>query len=285
MGSFGKIVVGCDIRALAYAYKLNLPLIYTRPLEPFFLDRFSSTGGGKEILKSPDGGIPVGRLKAKEWQKYYFLLSLSGMVIYGDSVQSIFIEKKTLSVGRKNLRRKTLEFENLIIFDDYGVNGLPDMIDQVDRKNIIYDWVNVHNGHTHDYDIIQTNSDFVNSINFYTSNRGGNPNVRDIILVSYLTDDETKDFSYSGTMAKFKTLDVLKSHGIKGRRNGRNVKNPHKYKYYAIKLDPAHRRVVSRKKNIYKDTGNIQFNNDSIEEINRLVENHAGFLKKVAKIV
>ena len=155
MGSFGKIVVGCDIRALAYAYKLNLPLIYTRPLEPFFLDRFSSTGGGKEILKSPDGGIPVGRLKAKEWQKYYFLLSLSGMVIYGDSVQSIFIEKNTLSVGRKNLRRKTLEFENLIIFDDYGVNGLPDMIDQVDRKNIIYDWVNVHNGHTHDYDIIQ----------------------------------------------------------------------------------------------------------------------------------
>lgn len=285
MNQFDQVVVGCNIEALTYAYRLGLPLIYTRLLEPFFLERFAPSDNPEKMLKSTKGEVAVGPLKARAWQRYYFLMSLSGMILYGDSVQSLFIDNHILTVGRKNLSRSVLEFKNLIVFDDHGVNGLPKITRQENNKNIVYDWINVHNGHTHDYDIIYTDSDFVNSINFYTSNRGDNPNIKDIVLISHLTDQQVSEFSYSDTMARFKTLDILKQCGIRGRRNGRDVRNPQKYKYYAIKLDSAYRKVVSCKKNVYENTLNIQFNNDSIELINQLEENHTGFLKKVKNII
>ena len=51
----------------------------------------------------------------------------------------------------------------------------------------------------------------------------------------------------------------MKEAGIRGTRNGKDVDNPEKFKYYDIKLDVARREITSLRKNIYDDTDTITF--------------------------
>ena len=66
---------------------------------------------------------------------------------------------------------------------------------------------------------------------------------------------------------KYKVKKLMKESGIRGTRNGRDVDNPEKFKYYDIKLDIARREITHLHKNIYHDTDTIQFNNQPLEEI------------------
>ena len=99
-------------------------------------------------------------------------------------------------------------------------------------------------GMSHKFDVINTEDDFVKKIVFYRSLRiMGDRDVKDLVSVSYINKDDLQKHEYSEAYARLKTLALMKETGIRGRRNGRDTKNPEKYKYYAIKLENDRREL------------------------------------------
>lgn len=271
---YERLVVGGNLEAFSYAYKNNLPIISTRFESPFMYDYFQPSADlGLLNLTSPTqlrsalGTTTVGVPKAQVWQKLLFLLSISGKIIYGDSVRSLTVEGHKLFVSCEGVKRRELEFGQLIIFDDNGIVGLPAIKKQIKHKSIVYDWVNIVSGGKHEYDILEYDDDFVKTVHFYPSYRNCNTKQKDLVCVSHLTDDEVLDFSFSGTYVKFKLLDIMKGLGIRGARNGRDVNDPTKYKYYAVKLEPTSRSVVKRVRNEYEQDDRFVFPSTTAEDL------------------
>ena len=145
------------------------------------------------------------------------------------------------------------------LFDDEKISGL-----QPHKKSFakykVLDWVNVHSGMIHEYDFLNSSIDFVRDIHFYPSNRiDGRHDKKDLVAVSYLSEDQLKDFDFSDTVAKFKILKLMKQAGIRGARNGRDQLNPNKYKYYSLKARTTKREIMKGKMPKYENEENIIF--------------------------
>lgn len=283
-----KIVIGSSLQALMYAANNNLNVLFTTSEPPFEFDYLSPEFDGfgmrsdRDIsLKCEDKLVLVGQAKAQLWQKLMFSLSLSGRILFADLARSLTVDDNKLFVSCSGMPRKTINFEKLIIFDDRNIVGLPELLKQQKDTNIVYDWVNVTSGGRHEYDVLIRDEDFINQVYFYPSRRTNNTKLKDLVAISYLTDEQVADFSYSDTYVKFKLLDVFKELGIRGARNGRDVNNPEKYKYYAAKLEPASRIIKPRVLNTYEDDDRFEFNNQSFEEILEQKQHPKGYLKTV----
>jgi len=133
--------------------------------------------------------------------------------------------------------------------------------------------------------LLRYEDEFVNTVHFYPSDRNDNTKLKDLVCVSYLTDEQLVDFSYSDTYVKFKLLDLFKQLGIRGARNGRDVNRPGHYKYYAVKLEPSSRQVVKRIVNEYESDERLIFNNSSLSEIAEEPTVLEGYLKRVCDII
>jgi hypothetical protein len=58
----------------------------------------------------------------------------------------------------------------------------------------------------------------------------------------------------------------MKQIGIRGARNGRDMLDKTKFKYYAVKIENTKREIVEPR-NIYESTDNITFNYESLNDI------------------
>ena len=113
-------------------------------------------------------------------------------------------------------------FNKLVIFDDEKVSGLPRIKKETKGKNRVLDWVNVRSGCSHSVLHLHSDEDFVKEIIFYPTDRSDNRNLKDLVAISYLTDEEVNDFNFSDTMVKFKVTEMMKEAGIRGtQRSGR----------------------------------------------------------------
>ena len=114
---------------------------------------------------------------------------------------------------------------------------------------------------------LKDTTDFVNRVVFYPSSRvDGNHNFKDAVAISHITKELLNSFECSDINARFKTLYMMKEAGIRGARNGRDVKNKARYKYYSIKIENTDREIVEPPK-IYESSNNIIFNYDSFSDI------------------
>tara|TARA_R100000655_G_scaffold54032_1_gene92028 strand:+ start:1173 stop:2054 length:882 start_codon:yes stop_codon:yes gene_type:complete len=290
--NYEKIVIGGSLEAFTYAFKNNLPVLYTNASPPFLFDYLQPDADlsllnitSPSVLKSASGTLTFGPPKLQVWQKLMFLLSMSGKILFGDMIKSVRLEEDQLLINCGNSRKKIINFDQLIIFDDKGLSGLPLIKKRTKYKNIVYDWVNIVSGGSHEYDILNYSDDFINTVHFYPSDRNDNTKLKDLVSVSYLTDEQLEDFSYSDTYAKFKLLDLFKELGIRGARNGRDVKRPGKYKYYAVKLEPASRQVVGRVINEYEKDDRFIFNYQEFSEIWQETTALEGYLGRFSEII
>jgi hypothetical protein len=171
-----------------------------------------------------------------------------------------------------------IKFEELIIFSDDGVLGLPTPINIPQKKYKVYDWFDVRSGMKHPYDFIEDDTEFVKEILFYPTDRvDGNQVYKDAVSISYLTEKQITSFEYSDINARFKTLKMMKGVGIRGARNGRDMLDKTRYKYYAVRLENSHRELEMLHKSVYESTDVINFNNDSFNDIlnkNPIVESY-----------
>ena len=277
--SFDKdtIVVGGCIRALLYAFFHELPVVFTKPSPPFRFDTFPNCDASILGLEEKE------RTQLEVWERIVFLLGMSGNLPISGLHNKLRILDNTLTVTSGNTATK-FNFNKLVIFDDKQVKGLPRVKREEKEKNTVIDWVNVRSGCSHDIPYLVDNEGlFVNKIIFYPTERSDNKKNKDLVAISHLTDEQLQDFDFSDTMARFKILKMMKAAGIRGARNGRDVKNPEKYKYYAVKVEPAERVVVSNNKRFYEPDDRLEFKYETLEEILYAGEKPKGYLKKLCE--
>ena len=59
----------------------------------------------------------------------------------------------------------------------------------------------------------------------------------------------------------------MKHYGIRGTRNGRDSKNPEKYKYYAVRIEASTREAFPIGAARYKEDGNVIVDTRTVEEV------------------
>ncbi len=275
-----KIVVGGCVKALLYASLRELPVVFSRPAPPFRFDLFPANNLSKLGFE-----LDETTTSREVWERLMFLLGLSGLALTSGFESSLRVDGKTLVVssGSRSIR---YNFNKLVIFDDKEIKGLPRIAKEEKASSRVIDWVNVRSGCSHDFHRLEDDgSSFVREIIFYPSERSDNKNWKDLAAVSYLTDEQLNDFDYSDTMARFKIVDMMKKAGIRGARNGRDQLRPGKYKYYAVKVEPAERQVISRNVRYYEPDERFDFCYDSDRE-NYRNRNAAprGYISKLCEV-
>lgn len=259
------MVIGCSVGSLLFAYKNNLSVLYTRTTPPSKIE--------KNIFFE-DGEYTPHCL----WERLYYILSLSGNILFSNKIDNIRLEDKKLNIFTKRARKYIMEYETVYVFDDLNLHGIPDeLLTKQESMLEIRDWFDVKSGMKHEHTLLTTDSEFVNKIIFYQSDRiDGNHDLKDAVAISYLTKEQLDNYEYSDINARFKTKHIMKLAGIKGTRNGRDTKNKSLYKHYAIKLENRQREIIYKLKN-YKSTSRLVFKYESIDDIinNESVNSHA----------
>ena len=203
------------------------------------------------------------------WNKLYFLLSLSGLNLFGDKAHYLRINQNEISVTTLSSKVIKMNFEKVIMFDDENVTGLPMSIEELYKtqsKFIVLDWMTARSCMVHDFEHFSTEEDFVKDIYFYPTERvaGNHANQKDLAVVSHLTADQLQDFDYSDTHVRFKVLKLLKEKGFRGRSNGfLNEKRI----YYPLDLKVDKREVKKFRMNLYDDTNSMEFNYSNPQEL------------------
>ena len=257
------IVIGGCLAALLYAFKNSLPIIFANPKPPFRYDKIE-----KEYDLSFLGLEPFESYYQRQvWERLLVLLGLSGNLPLSSNASGMRIVDNLLTVTTNNHRVAKFEFNKLVVFDDEGVTGLPAISGEIKEKNRVIDWVNIRQGAKHQHDELEGDDDFVSKVIFYPSDRHDNKKLKDLVAISYLTDEELLSHDYSDTMVKFKVTKMMKAAGIRGTRNGRDVNNPDKYKYYAIKIEPSERVIEPDIKRYYEPDERFEFRYDSVFDL------------------
>jgi len=266
---YETIVIGGCLSALLFSYYNDCPCIFSEPSIPFEFDVFN--GWDLSFL-----GLEKTPHKELVWQRLIMSLSLGGLLPMGDKVASLSIQENKLKASTHNSRLGRFEFNKLIIFDDKTIRGLPKVKDQLTGKCRIVDWFHVRSGMEHDHDLFETGDDFIQKVIFYPSERFGNQTAgrvrKDLVALSYLSEDQINDFNYSDTMAKFKITQMMKDAGIRGARNGRDTYNPNIYRYYSPKIESVEREIIRDIKSFYHDDERFEFHYETPEEI---IENYS----------
>mgnify|MGYP003135624502 FL=1 len=272
------IVIGGSLQALLYAYIHELPTIYVEEKIPF---RFDET---KHVNLAHIGLDPDQPYSNSElWARLKFFLGLAGLLPMSDKAASIRVNDNQLSVVTKRSRNIKFNFNKLVVFDDEEVFGLPTIKKKTAEKSRVLDWVNVRSGCSHSILHLHSDGEFVKDIIFYPTDRSDNRNLKDLVAVSYLTEEQINDFNYSDTMAKFKIIEMMKDAGIRGARNGRDVNNPERFKYYAIKIEPA-QRIIERNVTKYYDADDrFEFVYDTVTQLLDKLNKPQGYLSKVSE--
>ena len=288
-----NLVIGNGLNAVLFAYLNNYTLINNELRIPFRFDFFAHTDNLSSLiipeekisLQGKEGEINFGVSKVDTYKHLLFVLSLTGLNPLSDKVVSIRLDdNNTLRVVTER-SQIGFKYEQLFIFDDANIHGLPDKIDSVNEGLYkVLDWIKMKSCTTHPYEYFETSDDFVNEVFFYCTERcdGYHPERKDAVAVSYLTEKQLQDSNYSDTYVKFKVLDIMKAAGIRGARNGRDMLDKTKYKYYALKIESERRETISLQINLYEDTKSIEFVHDSEEDIiNKYFIDNQSYLYKV----
>ena len=283
MLNLDEVVIGSGLSALVYAYCNNRVLIRTLDDGPppfdFFEPRLDLTSYRFEPvdyeLKSNVDVKTVGTPKIELWERLSFVMSLAGNLPFANKAKAIRVdpEEKTISVVGSGTSTK-VSYVNLRIFDDTGLHGLDDLqkLEATEflppKKIQTLDWFNVRSGCRHQYDHLYIGDDLVNEIYFYPSERvDGKHDLKDLVAISYLTREQLNNVEYSDTYARLKVQGIMKEHGIRGTRNGRDSKNPKKYKHYAVRIESAARDVFPAEKNRYRNCNDIIFDVRTAEDV------------------
>ena len=272
---YDNLVIGSDLNAVVFAYLKGYPLVINRDVFPFRFDCFdrnvdlSKLCLGLEEIQLQEKTLGPSRLDT--YKHLSFVLNLAGLSPLGRRLYSCRLkEDNLLKITTKNSRMIQVEFDQLYIFNDENILGLPEPVESLNKEMYkVFDWIDATCCTTHPHQYFETEDNFIREVYFYPTERldGNHPNKKDLVALSYLNGEQLRDYEYSDTYARFKILNIMKEAGIKGARNGRDMLDKTKYKHYALKIQPQKREVLSLQKNLYDDIDNIDFMYQSAEDI------------------
>ena len=283
MLAYDKIVIGATLSSILYCFYTQTPLIFVEKcrLHPFEFYNPEIDFGLLKIepntyhLKKPDGQSAIfGPSKQQIHNKLLTLLSLSGFVPFSNLAKSVNIQKDVLSVTTTGNKRFNVGYNQLLIFDDKKISGLPPLVTHAkEQKTQVLDWFEINLGSSLDIDYLEIGDDFVKQIFFYSSQRPATQSdKKDLLAISHLTHDEaTQDYRYSDTYSRFKILKCMKDAGIRGLKNGKNPNYPDRssepYKWLSPKISLMNRDIMPLSMGRYRSTKKIKFIYDTPEKI------------------
>ena len=235
---YEKIIIGGSLAALLYGYKNKIPVVWCVPKVPLFFETYNKCESKEEL-----------------WHQLAFQQSFAGLVPMPPGVTRFRVENNdTLKLFTDGPFFSTLTYGELIVFDDTNLEGWDEEL-EYDRKYRVLDWINNRRSSPHYILHRSTEDDFVKEIYFYPSKRiqGNWSDKRDILAVSYLTQDQIDNMDYCDTYVRFRVLHLMREWGIKGPKNGVDKKNPTRHKRLAIKLETVKRDVERRPKEPYDE--------------------------------
>ena len=230
--SFDRLVIGSDLSAFAYCYVHRCPAIYLRVLAPYRYDRYETYDSDSRL-----------------WNDLAFALSTENLLPLADKTVSLRLEDAAVKAVTKFGVVVTIKYNQLIISDDYGLEGLTFPSGKTSNYNWVIDWFNIKHGGIHSVNqITDYESDFVKKIYFYISDRTYiNKTKKDCVAVSLITDEQLAGDDYDSNIARLKTIKMMKNNGVKG------VWDKTNNYFVSPKLTSVRRDVYSLGKNTYTD--------------------------------
>ena len=265
-----NLVIGGDLKSLLLSIIKDCPLVVNNPIPPIFIEKFD-----KSIDLSPFG-LEANSSKLELWKRLMYILSIESRVFNPQQFSSIEIEAKENKLAVISERNKThFEYENVYVVDPSDIRGTR-YYTKHRKKQKVYDFFDVPSSKRTDLEQIDREEDFINKIIFYPSLRENTHSyVKDLCVISYLTEEQILDHDYSDTVVRLLTKRILSEHGIRGVKNGLNPNYPHKsdqkYKYRPISIKYNNRIIDRSFKSVNFMSDNIQYV-DFTEE--QLIENH-----------
>ena len=227
-----KIITGGSLESLFYAYVTETPIILTQPYVPFELEKAEFEDLYEMVGYS--SAMPLTKLQV--WDRLVFILSMAGLVMMPNNIRNVRQEGNRIIFSLKDNSRFTVMYERKINFDKH----LEDTVD-------VYDWFDIKSGSKLDLECIKDNDDsLVNRIIFYESTRKGNGGKgrKDLVSVSNIKTKEVLEYENSEGYVRLKTIQMMKTAGLKGRPNGYNKFG--KQLHYAIDIEHTHREIIKR---------------------------------------
>jgi len=241
-----NIVIGSSLGALLFAYENRYPVFFTEAMRPFRFDyldskiNLESTGivHNPQVLKTFGSPKKIGTPKELLWERLLFTLSMAGQVPLSNLCATMRHGNETIACLNEYSKIAEIEFSHAYYFGDKNFFGIQRQKKVASPTYICYDWIAFNRGGKHEIDYIQTSDDFVQQLWFYPSDRiDGATSVKDVCVLSQLTQDQLLAFEYSETMARFKVLHEMEKRGMKGPLNGYGTNgNPKHYKFRATHI-------------------------------------------------
>ena len=222
--SIDELILGGSLESLLYAYKTETPIIIDNPKRPFEFDLLPSEFDLSFLGYDPKNDTSCLRL----WERLSFLLSLSGLLLFPNSIENMTEHDGRITVVTHNMRKLEVTFNKLRKFDRSFTNYA-----------WVYDWFAVRSGGKHEIDILEDKEYLAHKLIFYPSQRIGVRSSKDVVAVTYLKIDNIFDIEYSESYVSLKTRRMMKEAGIVGTSKGFN-----KYKnrmHEPIRIEHMHR--------------------------------------------
>jgi len=228
-----ELVIGGSLESLLYAYVTETPIIIDVARRPFELDTVSETLDFTFL--GYKGHEKIYSLQL--WDRLSFLLSLSGLLLFPNSIENITERQGCLVVVTHNMRKIEVKFNKLKRFDKNFTNFA-----------WLYDWFAVRSGGKHDIDILEDDEYLASKLIFHESKRVGVRSSKDVVAVTFVNVSNMYDVEYSEGYAALKTKRMMTEAGIKGTSKGYGYNR--KRVYQPIKIEHLHR---DRKEQIIPD--------------------------------
>tara|TARA_Y100000310_G_scaffold328520_1_gene396771 strand:+ start:682 stop:1476 length:795 start_codon:yes stop_codon:yes gene_type:complete len=249
-----NVVVGSSFNAAYYSYVNQFSLVVnTLTSVPFFDKVDLST-----LNPAPEQGALSEKVAflGEAYDHYLSLLSLEGLNMFSDKVSKIRIEQesKTLKVLTKNSRLFKIKYRNLFLFNDENVEGVEFVYEPTGTSRVL-DWYRVKSCSPHEHEVITSTDNFVKEI-YFTENPY-NSQEKELVAVSYIPSDKVEDAAGALEIyTRYKILDMLKSAGIMGIKNGTSKKTGEPLRL-SIKLEYKGREVLDTRTLKHQRVGDL----------------------------
>lgn len=191
---------------MIYSHYKNCPAILIKDCPPHPFEFLNEQEKQLEIF--------AGKRRLDLYNFLVFNLSMNGLLPFGGQVVS---SQKLETGGVKVVTENAL----VCFFDCDNISEISPEVSG--EKKVVLDWINVRSGLKHDFDTLSSNADFVSNIYFYPSDRidgSEASNLKDLAVVSYMTDKEILDSNYSQFCVRMRAAEIMKEAGIRGPKNG-----------------------------------------------------------------
>lgn len=185
---YDELVIGADLSALLYCYIKKVPHIFTRYIRPhkYNLDRDYE----------------------KDVQSYdysFYNLALNGLSPLCDKVQTIRLEdENSLSVATNDNFLAKINFNKLVISDDFKLEGLPQKIGKTNVDNYVIDLYGMDERKVLP-DIIDRDERIIKKV-FYHKSVIRKLRQRSITVISVMSDEELKQIEFSENYIRLRLL-------------------------------------------------------------------------------